>query len=148
MNNDIILLFYTLMCMYVIYMGYKAFQIKRMDKEVIQTFDQQKKILIYLMMVLIVWMMFLEIQLYFKIILLIIAAYFLYVTFEKIEISNLGIYHIGRLVRWENIKKWTFDEKKGTLFITDKTKKGLVPFFTRPEDRETINALIKEHKKK
>lgn len=147
MSTDIVLMLYTILAMFVLLMSYKIFKYKTGKKTILASFNQQRKITTYILLFLIVWMMFLEMGIYLKIILLIISIYFIYVGLEKVEISDQGIYHNGRFIAWDNLKKWSFDEKKGTLFTQGKDNKTNVVFFTRIEDKEAISNLIKENKK-
>lgn len=75
---------------------------------------------------------------------------FIYLTFEKIQIAGNGIYYNGKLTRWTSIKQWGFtsDGKFLNLEVHENNRKigRMIP--TKPEDRETINNLIRQAKSK
>lgn len=75
---------------------------------------------------------------------------FIYLTYEKILVGSNGIYYNGKLTLWSDIKQWGFGEdgKFLHLQVIDKGKKAARMIPVRPEDQESINALIRQYKKR
>lgn len=149
-SNDLILAIYTMMFVFVLYMSYKIFNVRKQITGERKNFTQKGKILQYVLIGLLLAMIFMVEGLYLKLLLLGISTYFVYNSTEKITISESGIYFNGRLEAWDNIKQWTFNEKTGQLVVTVNSPRAgnTVMFPTKTEDKDEINKLIRQHKKK
>ncbi len=149
-SNDMILAIYTMMFVFVLYMSYKIFNIRKQISGERKNFSQKSKILQYVLIGLLLAMIFMVEGLYLKILLLGISTYFVYNSTEKITLSESGIYFNGRLEAWDNIKQWTFNDKTGQLVVTVNSPRPgtTVAFPTKLEDKEEINKTIRQYKSK
>lgn len=149
MNNEMITALYTMMFVFVLFMGYKIFKTRKSIGEQKVEFPQKSKLLQYVLIGLLVAMMIMIPELYMKLMLMGIATYFFYASYEKISFSDTGIYFNGRFDDWEDIKQWTFDKKDQLVLSTSKggnTGQRALP--VRPEDKDAINKVIRSYKSK
>ena len=74
----------------------------------------------------------------------------MFLTTEKINIYDEGIYHNARIDRWDEIKRWSYDDSSSTLKIyTNKIgskSERIIP--VKYENKEEILDIIKNKKKK
>ncbi len=147
-SNEITLMLYTLMLVYVLNNSRKIISYYRKDRGAEVTFAQRSNILLHVLVGLLIATLFVIDGIYLRVILVVLAFYFLYISREKIAFSELGIYHNGKLVPWEAIKKWSFSEK-GDLVVSDDGSKPRADLFPmRLEDQDQAQRLIREHRKK
>ena len=87
---------------------------------------------------------------YFGVVYLLAGLGFTFLTSEKIVVYEEGIYHNARFDKWDEIKRWSYDDKTNTLKLTT-TKVGskserLLPI--KYENKEAVLEIIKSKKKK
>lgn len=87
---------------------------------------------------------------YFGLVYIAAGLGFGYLTMEKILVYDTGLYYSGRFDKWEDIKKWSYDNSANLLEI-ETTRLGNKANRTIPlkfEDKDEILTIIKSKKNK
>lgn len=150
MNTDasggsLVLGIYTVMGLFTMYMLFNTIMVRKKLKKAIKVFDPRFKILQSILIAMLLYMSFFTKSLYLKIVVIFIALFFTYMSFERIRITEDGIYYNGRLDKWEDIDRWEF-HPKGNLMLTILRGKSsrVIPF--KVEDKSEADKIIKEYK--
>ncbi|MDO5754617.1 MAG: DUF5673 domain-containing protein [Tissierellia bacterium] len=81
---------------------------------------------------------------------ILLGIVFLFLTSEKIVFTEDGVYFNGKYDSYKEIRKWAFDDKEKTLYLTIKERgkelNRIIPI--NPEDKIMIHEIIKSKKKK
>lgn len=147
---DTIKVIYTIMLIFVLFMVRNIIKNRKNLEGDIIKFKARPKISLVLLNVLLLVMLFTVEGWYMKLVLLVLSLFFLYANTEPIFFSDSGIYHNSSFSKWEDLRKWAFDEEKKQLVMEYKVNgrdySWLLPI--RLEDKEKMHKIIKAHKKK
>lgn len=152
-EQNIFEILFILVLLFVIKQMYDGFKNRKKLEEPVQAFPQRIRIMMAIssgaLFALGVFYMIVDFN-FMAVIYVALGVAFIYLTYEKILIGSNGIYYNGKLTYWTDVKQWGFGEDKKFLHmqIIDKGKKAARMIPIRPDDHETINTLIREHKKR
>lgn len=151
MTDQTVTMVYTLMFVFLLFLFSKIVKTRMGLGEGQVKFRQRPKTaLLVLNLGLLTAMVFIAEGLYLRTVILATIGYFLYVNREPIILSQRGLYFNGRLDRWEDLKKWSYNDDSEELDLIFKVDgrdlERLLP--VDPRDKERILEEIKKYKKK
>lgn len=151
MTDQTVTMVYTLMFVFLLFLFSKIVKTRMGLGEGQVKFRQRPKTaLLVLNLGLLTAMVFIAEGLYLRTVILATICYFLYVNREPIILSQRGLYFNGRLDRWEDLKKWSYNDDSEELDLIFKVDgrdlERLLP--VDPRDKERILEEIKKYKKK
>lgn len=150
MVTDTTKIIYTLMFAFVLYLSFKTIKTRMELGKDQMKFKAKPNIMMLILTLLLILMIFMGQGIYIKSIVTAIALYFLYVNFEPIILTEEGIYYGARADKWEDVKRWAYDDKKSELVIrlkiNGRDQQRLLPVSS--QDKEEILEEIRKHKKK
>ncbi|MDY6065291.1 MAG: DUF5673 domain-containing protein [Finegoldia sp.] len=144
---------YIFILIYTVIQLYKVVTVKSRVGKVLDTFSQKPRtIMIIASAALIVLgvVNIIQTRQMISLIYIFMGGVFLYLVTEKIIFSEYGIYFNGKMVLYEEIKKWQFDRVNGGLEIEikslNKSSYMLIP--VKVEDIGQMQKIIKSFKSK
>ncbi|MDO5018460.1 MAG: DUF5673 domain-containing protein [Lagierella massiliensis] len=86
---------------------------------------------------------------YFGIVYLISGFGFAYIAYQKIYLHENGILYGSKFTKWEDIKKWSYNERTKNLQLvtgSGKRQKRIIPVAL--DDKSQVMTIIKQKKKR
>ncbi len=143
---------YVLLLLFVLrQIYYGQFAKKAVEGKLIAFFNPQSRFLIAFLsgMLILLGAYSITIKDYFGIVYLLSGIGFAYLSYQKIYIYDGGILYSTKFTRWENIKKWGYNEKTKNLEILTNFPKNptrIIPL--NINDKNEVLTIIKEKKRK